>query len=106
MIQALFRYFDTDHSGVISSQDLRSAFRKTGKLLASTEVKNIMRLYAPTEGQGITLEKFKRALQPVRIDSLKCRTMTLRLKTKTIRLSMAMIIVMSDSLPTKSDSEQ
>lgn len=66
MIQALFRYFDTDHSGVISSQDLRSAFRKTGKLLASTEVKNIMRQYAPPEGQGITLEKFKRALQPVR----------------------------------------
>lgn len=48
MLMALFRYFDSDSSGLISSQDLRTAFKKNGRIIQSREVRNIMQLYSST----------------------------------------------------------
>lgn len=45
-MMALFKYFDVDHSGVITSDDLKQAFGKTGKIIASPEIVNIMHMYA------------------------------------------------------------
>ena len=72
MMQALFRYFDTDHSGLITPQDLRMAFGKTGKRIREMEIQNLMKMYAGNKedsrnmsrqtSQGITFDKFKKVL--------------------------------------------
>ena len=63
-MKALFRYFDTDNSGVISKEDLKQAFAKTGKRLAPTELQNIITQFGPTpvDQGGITFEGFQQII--------------------------------------------
>ena len=42
-LYALFKYFDTDNSGVITAENLREAFQKTGKELTQEEIAVILR---------------------------------------------------------------
>ncbi len=37
-IWAIFKYFDTDDSGEITSQNLKEAFAKTGKILQDSDI--------------------------------------------------------------------
>lgn len=57
LMMALFKYFDVDHSGVITAKDLREAFGKTGKVLKSREIANLMQMYGTQDEQSIRLPK-------------------------------------------------
>lgn len=56
-MMALFNYFDVDHNGVITFDDLKQAFGKTGKMIISQEIDNIIQMYgASTKEEGLNLK--------------------------------------------------
>jgi calcium-dependent protein kinase len=56
---ALFKYFDTDNSGIITGQNLKEAFAKTGKNLTDKEIDGIMKLHSFIDNGGLNFEEFK-----------------------------------------------
>eukprot|EP00347_Sterkiella_histriomuscorum_P016687 403352243 len=55
---ALFKYFDTDDSGVITSQNLKEAFAKTGKDLNDAEIAKIFEKHSFIDNGGLNFDEF------------------------------------------------
>ena len=56
---ALFKYFDTDNSGIITPVNLKEAFAKTGKILTDKDIDYIMELHSFIDNGGLNFEEFK-----------------------------------------------
>ena len=56
---ALFKYFDTDNSGIITPENLKEAFGKTGKALTDREIQIILKKHAIQRKNGISFDEFQ-----------------------------------------------
>merc|ERR1719252_226416 len=62
LVRDIFRRFDTDHNGVITLQEFRSALQKFGFMLSDEEVLILMRHFDKRQDGQVTYNEFCDAL--------------------------------------------
>lgn len=56
---ALFKYFDTDNSDIITPNNLKEAFAKTGKILSDNEIASILEKHSFIDNGGLNFDEFR-----------------------------------------------
>jgi calcium-dependent protein kinase len=55
---AVFKYFDIDNSGFITSQNLKEAFAKTGKVITDKDIERIMENHSIEKTGSLSFHEF------------------------------------------------
>jgi calcium-dependent protein kinase len=71
MLWALFKHFDTDNSGYISSENIKESLEKAGRSVTDEEVNNILTQHDIAKNGQITFDEFKVMMSNLKVAEIQ-----------------------------------